>query len=136
MDRRSLIKNAGITGVLAAGVAPAVHAQATVRWRMAASFPKSLDTCYGSTADMCKRVGELTDGKFTISLHAPGELVPALRSAAAARRPRCRRTRRTTHIRFDVGQDKHIDSTRQRRCSASAWYSQSRPRARLVYNSL
>ncbi|MEN9779733.1 MAG: hypothetical protein RL014_881, partial [Pseudomonadota bacterium] len=33
MDRRSVIKNAGIAGVLAAGIAPAVHAQATIRWR-------------------------------------------------------------------------------------------------------
>lgn len=44
MDRRSLIKNAGIAGVLAAGVAPAVHAQAAIRWRLASSFPKALDT--------------------------------------------------------------------------------------------
>ena len=48
MDRRSLIKKAGLAGVLAAGAAPAVHAQAAVRWRMAASFPKSLDTIFGS----------------------------------------------------------------------------------------
>ena len=48
MDRRSLIKNAGIAGVLAAAAAPAVHAQPTLRWRMAASFPKSLDTIFGS----------------------------------------------------------------------------------------
>ena len=48
MDRRSLIKNAGIAGVLAAGVAPAVHAQAAVRWRLASSFPKSLDTIFGA----------------------------------------------------------------------------------------
>ena len=47
MDRRSLIKNAGIAGVLAAGIAPAVHAQAAVRWRLASSFPKSLDTIFG-----------------------------------------------------------------------------------------
>ena len=40
MDRRSLIKHAGVAGVLAAGVAPAVHAQAAVRWRLASSFPK------------------------------------------------------------------------------------------------
>jgi hypothetical protein len=31
MDRRSAIKNAGLAGVLAAGIAPAVHAQAAVR---------------------------------------------------------------------------------------------------------
>ncbi|MEO8655163.1 MAG: twin-arginine translocation signal domain-containing protein, partial [Ramlibacter sp.] len=46
MDRRSLIKNAGIAGVLATGIAPAVHAQAAVRWRLASSFPKSLDTLF------------------------------------------------------------------------------------------
>ena len=76
--RRHLLKTAA-AGALGAAAAPAIaQEKPTVRWRMAASFPKSLDTCYGSTADMCKRVGELTDGKFTISLHAPGELVPAL----------------------------------------------------------
>ena len=44
MDRRSVIKHAGIAGVLAAGAAPAVHAQAAIRWRLASSFPKALDT--------------------------------------------------------------------------------------------
>ncbi len=39
MDRRSLIKSAGIAGVLAAGVAPAVPAQAAIRWRLASRFP-------------------------------------------------------------------------------------------------
>jgi TRAP-type mannitol/chloroaromatic compound transport system substrate-binding protein len=34
--------------VLAAGAAPAVHAQASIRWRLASSFPKSLDTIYGA----------------------------------------------------------------------------------------
>ena len=48
MDRRSVIKNAGIAGFLAAGSAPAVHAQAAIRWRLASSFPKSLDTIYGA----------------------------------------------------------------------------------------
>jgi TRAP-type mannitol/chloroaromatic compound transport system substrate-binding protein len=47
MDRRSLIRNAGIASVLATGIAPAVHAQAAIRWRLASSFPKSLDTLYG-----------------------------------------------------------------------------------------
>ena len=56
MDRRSLIKNAGIAGVLAAGVAPAVHAQAAVRWRLASSFPKSLDTIYGGAEVFAKAV--------------------------------------------------------------------------------
>jgi TRAP-type mannitol/chloroaromatic compound transport system substrate-binding protein len=56
LDRRSLIKNAGIAGVLAAGIAPAVHAQAAIRWRLASSFPKSLDTIYGGAEVFAKAV--------------------------------------------------------------------------------
>ncbi len=79
MDRRSVIKNAGIAGVLAAGAAPAVHAQgANVRWRLASSFPKSLDTIWGAADDIAKMVGEMSGGKFVISTHAGGELMPAL----------------------------------------------------------
>ena len=76
MDRRSLIKNAGIAGVLAAGVAPAVHAQAAVRWRLASSFPKSLDTIYGGAEVFAKAVKDMSGGKFEISVHAGGELMP------------------------------------------------------------
>jgi TRAP-type mannitol/chloroaromatic compound transport system substrate-binding protein len=77
MDRRSIIKNAGIAGVLAAGVAPAVHAQATVRWRMASSFPKSLDTLFGAAETIARKVADMSGGKFTITTHAAGELMPA-----------------------------------------------------------
>ena len=77
MDRRSLIKNAGIAGVLAAGIAPAVHAQAALRWRLASSFPKSLDTIYGSAEVFSKAVREMSGGKFEISVHPAGELMPA-----------------------------------------------------------
>jgi TRAP-type mannitol/chloroaromatic compound transport system substrate-binding protein len=45
---------------------------------MAASWPKSLDTLYGSAAAMCQRVGQLTDNRFQIQLFAAGEIVPAL----------------------------------------------------------
>ena len=77
MDRRSLIKHAGIAGVLAAGAAPAVHAQQTMRWRIASSFPKSLDTIYGAAEVFAKLVGEMSGGKFSITVHAAGELMPA-----------------------------------------------------------
>jgi TRAP-type mannitol/chloroaromatic compound transport system substrate-binding protein len=53
MERRSFVRQAGLAGVLAAGAAPAiVHAQAQVRWRLASSFPKSLDTIFGA-AERC-----------------------------------------------------------------------------------
>jgi TRAP-type mannitol/chloroaromatic compound transport system, periplasmic component len=77
MDRRSIIKHAGIAGVLAAGIAPAAHAQAAVRWRLASSFPKSLDTIFGSAEMFAKTVRALSGGKFEVSVHAAGELMPA-----------------------------------------------------------
>nr|WP_315425751.1 TRAP transporter substrate-binding protein [uncultured Albidiferax sp.] len=76
MDRRSLIKHSGIAGVLAAGIAPAVHAQAAIRWRLASSFPKSLDTIYGGADVFSKAVKAMSGGKFEISVHAGGELMP------------------------------------------------------------
>ncbi|MGQ3149198.1 MAG: ABC transporter substrate-binding protein, partial [Agrobacterium sp.] len=78
MERRSLVRNAGLAGVLAAGAAPAiVQAQAQLRWRLASSFPKSLDTIFGAAEVFAKKVSEMTGGKFQISVHAGGELMPA-----------------------------------------------------------
>src|SRR6478752_8899501 len=77
MDRRSLIRNAGIAGVLASGIAPAVHAQPAIRWRLASSFPKSLDTLYGGAEVFAARVKAMSGGKFEVSVHAAGELMPA-----------------------------------------------------------
>ena len=77
MERRSFIRSTGLAGVLAAGAAPAiVHAQANIRWRLASSFPKSLDTIYGAAEVFSKKVSEMSGGKFQISVHAGGELVP------------------------------------------------------------
>ena len=77
MDRRSLIRSSGIAAVLATGIAPAVHAQAAVRWRLASSFPKSLDTIFGSAEKFSQTVRQLSGGKFEVSVHAAGELMPA-----------------------------------------------------------
>ena len=78
MERRNFVRGAGLAGVLAAGAAPAiVHAQANIRWRLASSFPKSLDTLYGVSEVFAKHVSDMTGGKFVISTHAAGELMPA-----------------------------------------------------------
>jgi TRAP-type mannitol/chloroaromatic compound transport system substrate-binding protein len=77
MDRRSLIKQAGIAGVLAAGIAPAVHAQAAIRWRIASSFPRSLDTIFGAAEVFATKMKAMSGGKFEVSVHAAGELMPA-----------------------------------------------------------
>jgi TRAP-type mannitol/chloroaromatic compound transport system substrate-binding protein len=79
MERRSFVRGAGLAGVLAAGTAPAiVHAQANIRWRLASSFPKSLDTIFGAAEVFARKVKELSGGKFEISIHAGGELMPPL----------------------------------------------------------
>jgi TRAP-type mannitol/chloroaromatic compound transport system substrate-binding protein len=79
MERRSFLRKAGVSAgaATAALAAPAVHAQAQIRWRLASSFPKSLDTIYGASEVFSKAVKEATGGKFEISVHQAGELVPA-----------------------------------------------------------
>jgi len=77
MERRLFVGGAGLAGILAAGVSPAVHAQAAIRWRLTSSFPKSLDTLFGVNDVFAAKVKAMTGGKFEITTHAPGELVPA-----------------------------------------------------------
>jgi TRAP-type mannitol/chloroaromatic compound transport system substrate-binding protein len=49
-----------------------------VTWRLAASWPKSLDTLYGACEPFAKRVGEITGRRF----HEPG-----VHASAAAELP-------------------------------------------------
>ena len=49
-----------------------------VTWRLASSFPRSLDIIYGSAEHLATRVGQLTGGRFTIRAYPAGELVPGL----------------------------------------------------------
>src|SRR4029077_17853379 len=81
MKRRKFINTAGagMAGILAAGVAPAfAQGGPEVKWRLASSFPKSLDTIYGAAEVMAKRVAAATGGKFQIQVFAGGEIVPGL----------------------------------------------------------
>ena len=88
MQRRKFIRTAAVGGasVAAAGTlaAPAIAQSAPeLKWRMASSFPKSLDTIFGSAEIFTKYVSEATDGKFQIRLFAAGEIVPGLQVADA-----------------------------------------------------
>jgi TRAP-type mannitol/chloroaromatic compound transport system substrate-binding protein len=78
MERRSFVHGAGLAGIIAAGTAPAtVHAQTALKWRLTSSFPKSLDTIYGAAETFARKVKEMTGGRFDISVHAAGEIVPS-----------------------------------------------------------
>src|SRR4051812_31499104 len=75
MKRREFLTTATLVAASATVAAPAIAQTPTIRWRMATSWPKSLDTIYGSAAAMCQRIGKLTDGKFEIAPFAGGEIV-------------------------------------------------------------
>ena len=78
MERRSFIKHTGLAGILAAGSAPALaQAAPEVKWRLASSFPKSLDTIFGGAEVISKRVAAASNNKFQIQVFAAGEIVPA-----------------------------------------------------------
>ena len=83
MKRREFLKNAGLgTAAGAALLATQTSAQTgglpTVNWRLAASWPKSLDTLYGGAELIGKRVAAATGGKFNIKVFAAGEIVGGL----------------------------------------------------------
>ena len=77
MERRSFLKKAGV-GLAAGAVAAPALAQSTptIKWRLASSFPKSLDTLFGTSEFLVKRISDMTGGKFQIQLFAAGEIVP------------------------------------------------------------
>jgi TRAP-type mannitol/chloroaromatic compound transport system substrate-binding protein len=79
MQRRSFLKRATFGVAAGAVAAPAIaQSQPAIQWRMAASWPKSLDTLFGGAELVCRRVAEITDGKFQIRPFAAGEIVPPL----------------------------------------------------------
>ena len=79
MKRRSFLRQAGAGLVAGAVAAPALaQSQPQIRWRMASSFPKTLDTLYGTAEMLAQRVAKMTDGRFEIRVFAAGEIVPGL----------------------------------------------------------
>ena len=79
MKRREFLK-VGAAGMAASALAAPAVAQSMpeVKWRLTASWPKSLDTIYGACETLAKHVSEATDNKFQIQVFAAGEIVPAL----------------------------------------------------------
>lgn len=80
MDRRSFLTKTAVVGAAASTLAAPAIAQTNPRitWRLASSFPKSLDTIYGAADDLYNFVSEATDGNFVIQPFAAGEIVGAL----------------------------------------------------------
>jgi TRAP-type mannitol/chloroaromatic compound transport system substrate-binding protein len=77
---------AGVAGGLTAacssdtvpGDAPNVVTQPNVQWRLASSYPRSLDALYGGAELLAEKLSAITEGRFQIRPYPAGELVPAL----------------------------------------------------------
>ncbi len=79
MKRREFLRAAGAGLTASAVAAPAVaQSMPELKWRLTASWPKSLDTLYGGCEYFAKRIAEITDNRFQIQVFAAGEIVPGL----------------------------------------------------------
>ena len=84
MQRRKFLRTAGVGGAASRLPArsprrPIAQSMPELKWRLASSFPKSLDTIYRRAASISPSVvAALTDNKFQIRVFAAGEIVPGL----------------------------------------------------------
>jgi TRAP-type mannitol/chloroaromatic compound transport system substrate-binding protein len=79
MKRREFLKAAGVGIATSTIAAPAIaQSMPELKWRLTASWPKSLDTLYGGCEFFAKRIAEITDNRFQIQVFAAGEIVPGL----------------------------------------------------------
>ena len=87
MKRRKFLAAVGVGAAAAAATTiarPAIaQSMPELKWRLTASWPKSLDTLFGACETFAKSVSEATDGKFQIQVFAGGEIVPALQALDA-----------------------------------------------------
>jgi TRAP-type mannitol/chloroaromatic compound transport system substrate-binding protein len=81
LSRRKLIgSGVAATGALAM---PNVARAQTVRWRMVTSWPKRLPGPGMSAERVAERIATLSGGRIQITVHAAGEIVPALETLDA-----------------------------------------------------
>ncbi|MCE2680186.1 MAG: TRAP transporter substrate-binding protein [Burkholderiales bacterium] len=78
MKRRSFLISAATTTALVAPAIASANELPSIKWRLASSFPKSLDTIYSAAETVAKKVAAASGGKFQIQVFAAGEIVPGL----------------------------------------------------------
>ena len=84
MERRKFLGGATAGAAAVAALAasfpkPAIaETLPEIKWRLASSYPKNLDTIFGALDRMCQNIAAATDGKFQIRPFAAGEIVPGL----------------------------------------------------------
>jgi TRAP-type mannitol/chloroaromatic compound transport system substrate-binding protein len=79
MKRRKFLTALGAGAATAVIAKPAIaQSMPELKWRLAMSWPKSLDTVFSAGETLSKFVAEATDNKFQIQVFAAGEIVPGL----------------------------------------------------------
>src|SRR5215207_6142115 len=82
--RRGFLKGVGLAAAAGAVASPAVaQAMPDVRWRLTSSFPRQLDTIFGTAQTLARYLAEATDNKFQIQAFPAGELVGGLQALDA-----------------------------------------------------
>ncbi len=89
MNRRHVM--AGLGGAVAAGTglagcrnegespggaSPSVQTGKRIRWTLASSYPRSLDTIFGLAENLSEKLSGLTGGRFQLEVYSAGELIP------------------------------------------------------------
>lgn len=92
LERRAFLGKAAVgaaaAGVLAAscggeqesagaGGAPAVITNPNVRWRLASSYPRTVDAIFDTATRTAESMAAMTDGRFQMRVYEANELVPA-----------------------------------------------------------
>jgi TRAP-type mannitol/chloroaromatic compound transport system substrate-binding protein len=83
MKRRQFLTGAAFVGSAAVAAPALAQGSPEIKWRLTSSFPKSLDTIFGTAQTFAKFVAEATDNKFQIQTFAAGEIVPGLQALDA-----------------------------------------------------
>jgi TRAP-type mannitol/chloroaromatic compound transport system substrate-binding protein len=77
ITRRAIV-GAGAAGTIAAVASPNVARAATIKWNMVTSWPKRLPGPGMSAERVAERIRTLSGGRIDITVHAAGQIVPAL----------------------------------------------------------
>ncbi len=84
LKRRQFLTG-GATALAAGAVASPAIAQGApeIKWRLTSSFPRILDTIFGTAQTFTKYIAEATDNRFQIQTFPAGEIVPGLQALDA-----------------------------------------------------
>ncbi|MBN9437119.1 TRAP transporter substrate-binding protein DctP [Bosea sp. (in: a-proteobacteria)] len=84
MERRTFLKTGALAAAATSIAMPAIaQPMPEVKWRLTSSFPKQLDTIFGTAQQFAKFMSDATDGRFQVQTFSAGEIVPGLQALDA-----------------------------------------------------